>query len=95
MNTKLKKIAKTAAIGIFFMALFLNVKLSLTDPFVTISNDALAQTSSSSSSCSTCTKCEVSHIASENQGGCTANPYGGGMCVRSGPGPLCSGTINS
>jgi len=50
MNTKLKKIAKTVAVGIFFLALFLNVKLSLTDPFVTLSNDALAQSSSSSSS---------------------------------------------
>ncbi|PZX48680.1 hypothetical protein [Algoriphagus chordae] len=49
MNTKLNRLVKTAAIGIFFMALLMNVKLSLTDPFLTISNDALAQTSSSSS----------------------------------------------
>ncbi len=47
MKTKFNKIAKTAAVGIFFMALFFNVKVSLEDPFVTISNDALAQTSSS------------------------------------------------
>lgn len=47
MNKKLNKIAKTAAVGIFFMALFLNVKLSLTDPFVTISNDVIAQSNSS------------------------------------------------
>ncbi len=46
MNEKLSKITKTAAVGIFFMALLLNVKVSLTDPFVTISNDAVAQSSS-------------------------------------------------
>jgi hypothetical protein len=40
------------------------------------------------------TTCTVSHIPEENQGGCTANPYGGGMCVKSGPGPLCNGTRN-
>ncbi|WP_339878757.1 hypothetical protein [uncultured Algoriphagus sp.] len=50
MNTKFNKIVKTAAMGIFFMALLMNVKVSLTDPFVSISNDALAQSSSSSSS---------------------------------------------
>lgn len=50
MNTKFNKIVKTAAVGIFFMALLMNVKVSLTDPFVSVSNDALAQTSSSSSS---------------------------------------------
>lgn len=49
MNTKFNKIAKTAAVGIFFMALLMNVKVSLTDPFVTISNDALAQSTSSNS----------------------------------------------
>ncbi|REG78471.1 hypothetical protein [Algoriphagus antarcticus] len=49
MNTKLKKIAKTAAVGIFFMALFLNVKLSLNDPFVAISNDVMAQSNTSGS----------------------------------------------
>ena len=51
MYTKLSKIAKTVAVGIFFMALLMNVKVSLTDPFVTVNNDVLAQTSSSSSSC--------------------------------------------
>ncbi|REG81499.1 hypothetical protein [Algoriphagus antarcticus] len=48
MNTKLKKIAKTVAVGIFFMALFFNVKFSLTDPFINIDNAAIAQTTSSS-----------------------------------------------
>jgi hypothetical protein len=47
MNTKFNKIVKTAAVGIFFIALFFNVKLSLTDPFVSLSNDALAQSNSS------------------------------------------------
>ncbi|REG78468.1 hypothetical protein [Algoriphagus antarcticus] len=51
MNTKLKKIARTAAVGIFFIALFLNVKLSLTDPFINIDNAAIAQTSSLNIQC--------------------------------------------
>lgn len=56
MNTKFNKIVKTAAVGVFFMALFMNVKLSLTDPFVSINNDALAQSSSSGSGPQTCYK---------------------------------------
>jgi hypothetical protein len=52
MNTNLKKIVKTAAVGIFFMALLMNVKVSLTDPFISISNEVIAQTTSSSSSSS-------------------------------------------
>ncbi|MEB2782490.1 hypothetical protein U3A58_19025 [Algoriphagus sp. C2-6-M1] len=47
MNTKFNKLVKTAAVGIFFMALLLNVKLSLTDPFINMDNAALAQSSSS------------------------------------------------
>lgn len=48
MKSKINKIAKTLAIGVFFMALFFNVKVSLTDPFIKIDNAAVAQTSSSS-----------------------------------------------
>lgn len=54
MKTKFSKILKTAAVGTFFIALLMNVKLSLTDPFLTVSNDALAQSSSSSSSGYSC-----------------------------------------
>jgi hypothetical protein len=50
MKSRINKFAKTIAIGIFFMALFFNVKLSLEDPFVRIDNKILAQTSSSTSS---------------------------------------------
>ena len=50
MNTKFNKIVKTAAVGIFFMALLMNVKVSLTDPFVTINNDVFAQYNISSGS---------------------------------------------
>ncbi len=57
MKTRFNKIVKTAAVGIFFMALLMNVKVSLTDPFVSLSNDALAQTSSSSSSTTYCFDC--------------------------------------
>ncbi|MDO9551647.1 hypothetical protein [Rhodonellum sp.] len=48
MKTKVNKIAKAVAMGIFFMALFLNVKFTLENPFITIDNAALAQSSSSS-----------------------------------------------
>ncbi|WP_228692252.1 hypothetical protein [Lunatimonas sp.] len=47
MKTKVNKIAKTIAVGIFFMALLFNVKLSLQDPFIKIDNAGFAQTSSS------------------------------------------------
>lgn len=49
MKSFIKKIAKPIAIGIFFMALFFNVKVSLENPFIRMDNAALAQTSSSSS----------------------------------------------
>ncbi|WP_192348901.1 hypothetical protein [Algoriphagus sp. Y33] len=54
MNTKLNKIVKMAAVGIFFMALLMNVKLSLTDPFINMDNDALAQSSSSGTGQNSC-----------------------------------------
>lgn len=47
MKSFIKKIAKPIAIGIFFMALFFNVKVSLENPFIRMDNAALAQTSSS------------------------------------------------
>lgn len=46
MKSFIKKIAKPIAIGIFFMALFFNVKLSLENPFIRMDNAALAQESS-------------------------------------------------
>ncbi|MBN3584346.1 hypothetical protein JYB64_18270 [Algoriphagus aestuarii] len=52
MNSNLKKIGKYLAVAIFFMALYFNVKVSLDDPFISLSNDALAQSTSSSSSSS-------------------------------------------
>ncbi|MDO8967024.1 MAG: hypothetical protein Q8S14_20695 [Algoriphagus sp.] len=48
MKLLIKKIAKPLAIGVFFMALFFNVKVSLEDPFIKIDNAVLAQSSSSS-----------------------------------------------
>ncbi len=46
MKSFIKKIAKPIAIGVFFMALFFNVKVSLQNPFVRMDNAALAQSSS-------------------------------------------------
>jgi|GEM_PF-1636429 len=55
MKKSLKKIIKITSFGIFFLALFLNLKISLENPYVQFSNAALAQTwSSSSSSSSSC-----------------------------------------
>lgn len=47
MKSLIKKIVKPLAIGVFFMALFFNVKVSLENPFIRMDNAALAQTSSS------------------------------------------------
>lgn len=51
MKLNFKKIAKAMAIGVFFLALFLNIKVSLENPFIRIDNAALAQTSSISPIC--------------------------------------------
>ncbi len=55
MRAKLSKIAKFIAVGIFFMTWFFNVKMSLEDPFIQISNLVLAQNSYSSTNCDTLT----------------------------------------
>ncbi len=54
MKTKLNKIAKTIAVGIFFMALFFNVKVTLEDPFFELDNKVIAQTSSGNTGNTTC-----------------------------------------
>ena len=50
MKTKFKNKLRYVAAGIFLLGLIANVSLSLTDPFVYVGADLLAQTSSSSSS---------------------------------------------
>ena len=45
MMSFIRKIAKPLAIGVFFIALFFNVKLSLTNPTIRLENAALAQAS--------------------------------------------------
>lgn len=47
MKTKLSKIAKTVCVGIFFIALLLNVRFTLEDPFLQLSPAVIAQTTSS------------------------------------------------
>ncbi|WP_150450790.1 hypothetical protein [Arenibacter lacus] len=42
MNTKLRKLAKLAAAGLFLVALVINVKVTLDDPFVMLSEQAIA-----------------------------------------------------
>lgn len=51
MKLNFKKIAKAMAIGVFFLALFLNIKVSLENPFIRIDNAALAQESSNPPIC--------------------------------------------
>ena len=48
MKFNLTKIAKSIAFTVFFMAMFLNVKVSLEDPFIKITSDVIAQMTSSS-----------------------------------------------
>ena len=50
MKTKCKNKLRYIAAGIFMMGLVANVSLSLTDPFVFVGTDLLAQTNSGSSS---------------------------------------------
>lgn len=52
MNQKLKKTIKIIAAGLFLIALALNIGIMLTDPFSSVSSEALAQTTGSSSSSS-------------------------------------------
>ena len=56
MKTKFKNKLRYVAAGIFMLGLVANVSLSLTDPFVHVGADLLAQTSSSSisDSCNGC-----------------------------------------
>lgn len=71
MKSFIKKIAKPIAIGIFFMALFFNVKLSLENPFIRMDNAALAQTSSSGN-------CEALPISQCPGGSCSYVIFFGG-----------------
>ena len=50
MNTKLRKLVKLTAAGLFIIALAINVKVTLDDPFSMISEVAIASGSNSSSS---------------------------------------------
>lgn len=82
---KLIIIAKTIAVGIFGMALFLNVKVTLDDPFVSIDNAVLAQTSSSSSSDGTWLCCQSQSIGCPTRDGSMYFPWdypywGGSFC---------------
>ena len=43
MNTKLRKITNIVAVGLFLMALAINVKVTLDDPFTIVNEEALAQ----------------------------------------------------
>lgn len=47
MNTRLKRIMKIAAIGLFVIALANNIASALSDPFSTVSAEALAETTGS------------------------------------------------
>ena len=50
MKTKIEKGSKYLAAGIFFIALVLNMKITLDDPFILMSEAVVAQTTSTSSS---------------------------------------------
>lgn len=46
MNTKVKKIVKLIGAGLFIVGLAIYVKLTVEDPFVMLSEEAIMQTSS-------------------------------------------------
>ena len=54
MNTKLRKLLKLTAAGLFLVALAINVKVTLEDPFVMMSEQAIA-TGTSTDGTGTCT----------------------------------------
>lgn len=86
MKSKINKITKAVAIGIFFMALFFNVKVSLEDPFIKIDNAVMAQTSSGN-----CTSPNADNCPG---GACSYEGYFGGQtqscCTACCPGLLRS-----
>lgn len=80
MKQKTYRIAKIIAVGIFFIALFMNIHISLTSPFLNISNDVFANSSSSSDHPIPCErKCE-----SDPTGTCKFLTYdiGGSQIMR-------------
>lgn len=50
MNKQLKKVIKGVAAAVFVLALAINVKVTLDDPFLSVSESAIAQESSQTSS---------------------------------------------
>ena len=51
MKTKVNKIVKLAAAGLFLVALSINVKVTLDDPFVMLSEQAIATGSGTGTEC--------------------------------------------
>ena len=58
MKTKWKNKLRYIAAGVFLLGLIANVSLSLTDPFVHVGADLLAQTGSNSSTTGQCIRCD-------------------------------------
>ena len=52
MTTKVNKLVKLAAVGLFLIALAINVKVTLDDPFTVISEEAAAQVTTDSNTTS-------------------------------------------
>ena len=55
MKTKIEKGLKYLAAGLFFIALVLNMKITLEDPFIMLSDTVVAQTTSTTTSSMTST----------------------------------------
>lgn len=63
MNTKkYPKLIKLAAAGLFLVALAINVKVTLDDPFVMLSQNVIAQTTGEESSGGFCYPCPCNQI---------------------------------
>jgi hypothetical protein len=84
--TKLSKILRILAAAAFLTAMAVNVKVTLTDPFVGMSEEAVAQTTSDTSSSQTLDPnacyCLVNYLYQEGH-----HPVSTGKCFREAYGP--------
>ena len=72
MNRKINKITTWLAAAIFLFALAINVKVTLDDPFMMLSEEALAQTSGTSTETSTSTSTSSAGVWRKIVTECTA-----------------------
>ena len=80
MNRKINKITTWLAAAIFLLALAINVKVTLDDPFMMLSDEAIAQTTTGSETSGSRIICKCTLM-----GKCKADG-GSSVCAQSEPG---------